>query len=199
MRWHLLMMNGKRETKSDRTRLSILAAARDIFGREGYERTTIRDIAAAADIDPAMVIRYFHSKEELFGRIADFDLRLPDPSGIPPERIGKALVTHFLNIWEGEAAVPGLVVMIRSAASNAFAAAKVQEVFAGQVLPMLTRIGDPADARDRAGLVASQLIGLAFGRYVLKLGPVVALSRERIIRDVGATIQAYLTGQPRAE
>ena len=188
-------MTGKKETKSDRTRSAILDAARAIFAKEGYERTTIRDIAAAAAIDPAMVIRYFHSKEELFGRIADFDLRLPDPDGIDPERIGEALVRHFLDIWEGDDAVPGLVVMIRSAASNAFAAQKVQEVFSGQVLPMLTRIGDPADARNRAGLVASQLIGLAFGRYVVKLAPVVALSRDRIVRDIGATVQAYLTGK----
>jgi AcrR family transcriptional regulator len=187
-------MSETKQTKSDRTRSTILDAARRIFARQGYERTTIRDIAADASIDPAMVIRYFHSKEELFGRIADFDLRLPDPAGIDGERIGEALVTHFLTIWEGENAVPGLVVMIRSAASNDFAAAKVQEVFSGQVLPMLTSIGDPRDAHDRAGLVASQLIGLAFGRYVMKFGPVVGLSRERIIRDVGATIQSYLTG-----
>ena len=190
-------MTQKKETKSDRTRSTILSAAREIFAREGYERTTIRDIASAAAIDPAMVIRYFHSKEELFGRIADFDLRLPDPAGLAPERIGEALVAHFLDIWEGEQAIPGLVVMIRSAASNEFAAAKVQEIFAGQVLPMLTSIGDPADARDRAGLVASQLIGLAFGRYVVRLGPVVALTRERIVGDIGATIQAYLVGQRR--
>ncbi len=79
-----------------------------IIGKgEGYERTTIRDIAAAASIDPAMVIRYFHSKEELFGRIADFDLRLPNPVGHSDrDRLGEALVTHFLNIWEGEQAVP---------------------------------------------------------------------------------------------
>ena len=188
-------MTRTKETKSDRTRSAILDAARLIFAKEGYERTTIRDIAAAASIDPAMVIRYFHSKEELFGRIADFDLRLPDPAGIDPNRIGEALVTHFLNIWEGENAVPGLVVMIRTAASNEFAAQKVHEVFSGQVLPMLTSIGEPADARNRAGLVASQLIGLAFGRYVIKFAPVVALTRERIVRDIGATIQAYLTGK----
>jgi hypothetical protein len=60
---------------------------------------------------------------------------------------------------------------------------------------MLTSIGDPTDARDRAGLVASQLLGLAFARYVVKLAPVVGLSRERIIRDIGATIQAYLTAR----
>ena len=142
-----------------------------------------------------MVIRYFRSKEELFARIAEFDLRLPDPVGIPPERIGEAIVTHFLDIWEGEQAVTGLAVMLRSAASNEIAAERLHEVFAGQVLPMLTSIGDPADARDRAGLVASQLLGLAFARYVVKLAPVVGLSRERIIRDIGATIQAYLTGR----
>lgn len=191
------MTETKKQTKSDRTRSTILEAAREIFGKQGYERTTIRDIAAAASIDPAMVIRYFHSKEELFGRIADFDLRLPTLAGIDPDRIGETLVTHFLNIWEGENAVPGLVVMIRSAASNEFAASKVQEVFAGQVLPMLTSFGDPKDAGNRAGLVASQLIGLAFGRYVIKFAPVVALSRERIIHDIGATIQAYLTGKRR--
>jgi AcrR family transcriptional regulator len=188
-------MSESKQTKSDRTRSSILEAAREIFGREGYERTTIRDIAAAASIDPAMVIRYFHSKDELFGRIANFDLRLPDPASIDRNRIGEALVTHFLNIWEGENAVPGLIVMIRSAASNEFAAQKVHEVFARQVLPMLTSIGDREDAPNRAGLVASQLIGLAFGRYVIKFAPVVALSRERIIRDIGATIQAYLIGR----
>ena len=188
-------MTRMKETKSDRTRSAILDAARRIFAKEGYERSTIRDIAAAAAIDPAMVIRYFHSKEELFGRIADFDLRLPDPASIDRDRIGESLVTHFLDIWEGEQAVPGLVVMIRSAASNEFAAQKVHEVFSDQVLPMLTSIGEPADARNRAGLVASQLIGLAFGRYVIKFAPVVALTRERIIRDIGATIQAYLTGK----
>lgn len=188
-------MTKSKETKSDRTRSAILGAAREIFAKQGYDRTTIRDIAAAASIDPAMVIRYFHSKEELFGRIADFDLRLPDPAAIGQDRIGEALVTHFLNIWEGENAVPGLVVMIRSAASNEFAAQKVHEVFSGQVLPLLTSIGDPQDAQNRAGLVASQLIGLAFGRYVIRFAPVVGLSRERIIRDIGATIQTYLTSQ----
>ena len=82
-------MTRMKETKSDRTRSAILDAARRIFAKEGYERSTIRDIAAAAAIDPAMVIRYFHSKEELFGRIADFDLRLPDPASIDRDRIGE--------------------------------------------------------------------------------------------------------------
>lgn len=187
------MSDSVKQTKSDRTRAAILDAARQTFAREGYERATIRDIAAAAAIDPAMVIRYFRNKEELFARTAEFDLHLPEPGRIDPAHLGEALVTHFLNIWENKDT--GLAVMLRSAASNEFAAAKLQEVFAGQVLPMLTSVGNPADARDRAGLVASQLLGLAFTRYVIKLPPVVALSRERIIRDIGATLQAYLLGR----
>ncbi len=68
--------------KSDRSRAAIEAAARRLFAEQGYERTVIRDIAAAADIDPAMVMRYFGSKERLFAEVADFDLRLPRPGFI---------------------------------------------------------------------------------------------------------------------
>ena len=186
-------------SKSDRTRSAILQAAREIFAREGYERATVRDIAAAAGIDAAMVIRYYGSKEALFALSAEFDLRLPDPEKIDPGRLGETLVRHFLSIWEGEDAVSGLSVMLRSASSNEFAAAKLHDVFSGQVLPMLSRIGNPADAHDRAGLVASQLIGLAFARYVIKLPPVVGLPTDLIVREIGRTLQEYLLGGRRAE
>ena len=59
---------------------------------------------------------------------------------------------------------------------------------------MVASIGDPADAGRRAGLVASQLLGLAICRYLLRLGPVVALSHEEIIRNVGPVLQLYALG-----
>ena len=59
-----------KSTKSDRTRAQILAAAQALFAEHGYQNTTIRDVAARASIDPAMVIRYFQSKDELFARAA---------------------------------------------------------------------------------------------------------------------------------
>ena len=68
----------KKPGKSDRTRAAILEAARELFATEGYERATVRDIAAKAAIDPALVIRYFGSKEALFVRAADIELRMPD-------------------------------------------------------------------------------------------------------------------------
>ena len=83
---------------------SILAAARELFAAQGYERTTVRDIAARAEIDPALVIRYFGSKDGLFARAAVFDLRLPDLARRwTAPASGEALVRHFLDVWEGDA------------------------------------------------------------------------------------------------
>lgn len=185
----------KKPTKSDLTRAAILAAAQKLFAAQGYERTTVRDIAAIAKIDPALVIRYFVSKDELFARVAVFDLKLPDLSKVDRSKIGEILVRHFLSLWEGENANGGLPIMLRSAASNEVAANKLRDVFAGQVMPTLARAGDSSDARERAGLVSSQLLGLALCRYVLRLPPVVGLSQERIVREVGRTIQRYVTGE----
>ena len=185
----------KKPTKSDYTRAAILAAAQKLFAGQGYERTTVRDIAAIAEIDPALVIRYFGSKDELFARVAVFDLKLPDLSKIDRSKIGEMLVRHFLSLWEGENAIGGMPIMLRSAASNEVAANKLREVFMGQVLPALSRAGGRSGAAERAGLVSSQLLGLALCRYVLKLPPVVGLSRDTIIREVGQTIQRYATGE----
>jgi AcrR family transcriptional regulator len=188
------MRDPLKQTKSDRTRATILDAAKRIFATAGYERTTIRDIAAAASIDPAMVIRYFHSKEELFARTAEFDLRLPDLRAVEPHKIGETLVRHFLSLWEGDGAYQGLAVMLRSAASNESALAKLKDVFSAQVLPALARAEGPLSPGDRAGLVASQLLGLAFCRYVIQLKPVVDLPHDLIVRELGKTLQSYLAG-----
>ncbi|MFZ5691879.1 MAG: TetR family transcriptional regulator [Pseudomonadota bacterium] len=188
------MKKSGRESKSDRTRAAILAAAQEVFAAHGYERATVRDIAARAAIDPAMVIRYFGSKDELFARVAVFDLKLPDIDVGDRNRIGEALVRHFLSQWEDHAN-NGLAVLLRSAASNEYAAKKLRDVFAGQVMPALARIDGMAGSGERAALVSSQLLGLALCRYVLKLPPVVAMSREAIIKEVGKTIQRYVTGR----
>jgi AcrR family transcriptional regulator len=196
-RWHIARMvkqPPEKSSKSDRTRSEILAAAQQLFAARGYDGTTIRDVAAKAAIDPAMVIRYFHNKDELFARAATINLKLPDLRGIEPPAIGEALIRHFLELWEGPDAASGkaMTILLRSAASNDFAAQKVREVFAAQVGKTIVAIGPRDTAGRRAGLVASQLLGLALCRYILKLPPVVALSRDDIVRDVGATLQRYV-------
>ena len=188
----------KKLTKSDRTRASIETAARELFQAQGFDNTTIRQIAAAANTDASLVIRYFKNKDELFSRVAEPELRLPDISGV--DRLGERLVAHFLDLWEGEEAGAGLAVLLRSAASNDYAADRLRRVFAEQVLPVITSAGPKENAMFRAGLVSAQLLGLALTRYILKLPPVVGMDRQFIIENVGETIQRYATlaGESRA-
>ena len=177
--------------RSDATKAAILAAARDAFAAHGYQGTTIRTVAAAAGIDPAMVMRYFGNKEGLFAAAAEFDLRLPDLSTLPRKDVGPALVAHFLDRWEGD---PTLMALLRTAVTNDAAAERMRTIFASQVAPVVAQLTrEPrAAVAARAGLVSSQVLGLALCRYVLKLPPVVALKRAEIVRRVGATVQRYL-------
>jgi len=178
--------------KSDRTRAAILDAAQKLFAQHGHDRATVRDIAAKASIDPALVIRYFGSKDELFVRAAAFDLRMPDLSKVKRSQIGDTLIRRFLELGEG---FTGMTVLLRSAASNDYAASRVRELFAAQVLPAFARVGSRADAAERAGLVASQLLGLALCRYILKIPPVAEMSTEEIVKHIGPTIQRYASGK----
>jgi AcrR family transcriptional regulator len=177
--------------RSDATKAAILAAAREQFAASGYQAATIRAIAAAAAIDPAMVMRYFGNKEALFAAAADFDLRLPDVSHLPRGAIGETLVGHFLERWEGDEA---LMALLRSAVSNEPAADRMRAIFASQLGPLVARLrgGSRAAAATSAGLIATQILGLALCRFVLKLPPVVGLRRGQIVEQVGATVQRYL-------
>lgn len=181
--------------KSDRTRAAILEAARRLFAERGPAATTVRDVAAAAGIDPALVIRYFGSKDVLFLRAAEFELQLPPPDAQDPSRVGERLVRHFLALWEGPQANMAMAVLLRSAASNAASAQQVRDIFTTQVMPAIAKLGTRATAGRRAGLVATQLLGLALCRYVLLLPPVAQMKPEEIVKFVGPTIQRYALGQ----
>ncbi|RLQ89236.1 TetR family transcriptional regulator [Notoacmeibacter ruber] len=177
-------------TKSSRTRSAILIAARRLFFERGYEGATVRKIAQAVPIDPSMVIRYFGSKERLFAAATVVDLQFPDPGSLNREEIGKTLTEHFLDLWEDEKRDQGLAILLRSAAQNEEMRADIHDVFARQVVPMVTRI-NPIDAERRAGLIVSQLFGLALCRYILQLPPIAAMSRNEVIESLGPTIQRY--------
>jgi AcrR family transcriptional regulator len=184
----------KRE-RAERTRAAILRAARERFAAEGYERTTIRAVAAAARIDPSMVMRYYGSKQGLFAAAAEFDLALPDLSRVPAERLGETAVDHFLTRWEGDDDGDALRVLIASAATSPEAAIRMQEIFRAQLAPVVAAAGphDERAAATRAGLVATQMLGLAMCRYVLRLPPVVALDRAAVVAWLGPVVHRYLT------
>jgi AcrR family transcriptional regulator len=177
--------------RSDATKAAILAAAREQFAAAGYQAATIRAIAASAGIDPAMVMRYFGNKERLFAAAAEFDLRLPDLGALPHHAVGAALVEHFMDRWEND---ESLMALLRAAVTHEQVAERMQAIFATQVAPAIARLrSEPRAATAvRAGLIATQVLGLALCRYVLKLPPVVGLKRAEVVRRIGPTIQSYL-------
>ena len=177
--------------RSDNTRAAILSAARERFAADGYERATIRAIAADAGIDPAMVMRYYGNKEKLFAAAADFDLDLPDLTSVPRRRLGVTLVAHFLRRWSRDDA---LVALLRAAVTNTAAAERMQQIFAAQLAPQVAAVcPEPAEAGTRAALIATQMLGFALCRYVLRLPPMLRPSTEEITGWLGPTIQRYLT------
>jgi AcrR family transcriptional regulator len=172
----------------------ILAVARERFATDGYEKATIRAIATDARIDPAMVMRYFGTKEKLFAAAAEFDLRLPDLGTLPPDQVGAALVRHFLDRW---AADDALQILLRTGVTNEAAADRTRAIFATQLGPLISTLdGNPAQAGTRAVLVASQILGMALCRYILRFPPAVALSDDEVVAWLAPTIQRYLTGAP---
>jgi AcrR family transcriptional regulator len=174
---------------SEETKAVILAAARERFGASGFQATTIRGIAADAGVDPSMVMRYYGSKDKLFAAAADFDLRFPDLTAVERGELGRSLVRHFLERWEGDDA---LVILLRSSATNSEAAQRMGEIFGSQLLPVVAALAPTSEVATRAGLIATQILGMALCRFVLRLPPVVEMARDEVVDWVGPTIDRYL-------
>lgn len=178
--------------RSDATRAAILAASRERFAADGYERATIRAIATQAGIDPALVMRYFGSKEGLFADAVQFDLRLPDLRSVPREAIGATLVGHFLEVWENSET---FFALLRAAVTNEAAAERMRAIFKSQVLPAIAAVvPDRASLPVRAGFISSTLLGFALGRYVLRLPMVAALERRQIVANLAPVLQQFVAG-----
>jgi AcrR family transcriptional regulator len=182
------------ERKSDRTRSAILASAREQFADQPYDKASLRAIAAQAGVDPAMILRYFTNKESLFAAAVDIDLHLPDLREVPVRRRGEVFAQHFIEVWEGPERNEALPILLRSAVAHEQAAQRLQEILSSQVRRVIADASGPADAGARAGLVSSQLLGLAMARYVLHLPGVAELTPDQVERRVGPTLQRYLTG-----
>jgi hypothetical protein len=144
-----------------------------------------------------MVMRYFGTKAELFTSASAFDLRLPETGSIPRSRLGRSLVEHFIDRWESDEA---FLVLLRTAVTNEDAAERMRRIFAEQLVPLARRQGfDDTEARIRVGLVASQMLGIALCRYVLRLPPLVQMSDRELAEHVGPVLQRYLSPRRRPD
>ena len=183
-------MASPRTRNAAQTRADILAAARQRFGSDGYERTTLRAVAADVGIDPALVIRYFGSKQDLFAAAADFTIDLPDLTAVRPDDVADALLPSFFAVWEEDAT---FVALLRAAMTSPTAAETMRRIFATQIAPKLAAV-TPDHPAQRAGLMGAFVIGLATTRYVLANPAVADLGHDELIGWARPVIRALLLG-----
>jgi AcrR family transcriptional regulator len=183
------------------TREAILEAARRQFAAQGYDRTSMRGIAAEAGVDQALVAHFFGAKQQLFVEV----VRLPfEPSELLPvllegdrETLGERLagfVASILESPEGRARVLGIV---RAAASEPEAARMLREFLRGELLAPLAQQLGTEDAELRVTLAGSQIVGMVMARHVIEVEPLAELSSGELAALLAPTLQRYLVGELR--
>jgi AcrR family transcriptional regulator len=187
------------------SREAILRAARSQFAERGYDAATIRAIAAAAGVDPALVHHFYGTKEGLFAAA----MRLPfvpsevitaalaegsRPAGVS---VGEHLVRTALAVWDSADVRTAFVGMLRSALTSEQAATMLREFVSQAILgPVASVAGDTDPERTpfRAALVGSHMLGLALTRYIVQLGPIASATPDELAAAIGPTVDRYLTG-----
>jgi AcrR family transcriptional regulator len=186
---------GKRSARDD-----IIRAARETFAEQGYDGTSLRAVARAAGVDAALIHHYFEGKAGLFmaAMALPFDPRqvqLDAGAGTTTSPLpGAAVVEGFLTMWDlAEGTGSSFVSCVGAMAASADVADAMREFVRARVWQHITpREGESQDTTDaRRALVASQLMGLAYTRYVLRVPPISTASPTEIGHWVGPTLERY--------
>jgi AcrR family transcriptional regulator len=186
----------RRQGGAAATRAAMLEAARVLFTRDGYDHVGVRDVAAVVGVDPALIIRYFGSKEKLFAEAVAGRFALSEGL-LEGERsgLGERLARYVLSKEGKEGEFDPLLALLRSA-PNERAAALLREALDERFVRPLARWMGGERAEERAGLIVANLFGLAFMRSVLRSEPLVAGETEHLIALVAPVLQSYVDGTP---
>lgn len=181
------------------TRERILVNARELFARNGFDKTSIRAVAAAAGVDSALVHHYYGTKERLFTAA----IRIPiDPMTIlgplrdaPVEELGYKLPSLLLPLWDSElgAVVVATIRSLLSGADVGLVRAFMREVIIEEIAARVDN--PPGSGIIRAEFVASQVAGVLMARYIIELQPFASLPAEQIAQTIAPNLQHYLTGE----
>ena len=181
------------------TRQAVLDGARRLFAERGYDGASVRDIAVAAGVDPALVHHYFGTKQELFLSVLGAPV---DPAEMVPAvtrgglaELPERLVRTFLSVWDDPVSGPAAVALLRSSHQNDWTARLLKEFLTTQVLRRALAQVElaPAEAPLRTALVVSQMLGLAVTRYVLALEPLASAPAAAVVAVLAPTVRRYLT------
>jgi AcrR family transcriptional regulator len=182
------------------SRDAVLSAAKQRFATDGYEKTTLRAIAQDAHVDPSMVLYLFGSKEELFREslrlIIDPEVLVAALTGAADDDpdIGTRMVRTYLRIWETPDTAATMRAMLQSATSNTDANDAFRGFMQNYVLTAVSGVlGGGEQARLRAMLAASNLVGTAVLRYIIQVPPLATLSADEVVALIAPTVTRYLT------
>lgn len=187
---------GRRPGRAD-TRSVIQGAALTLFSEMGYEKVSLRAIARAADVDPALIHHYFENKADLFARSV-LDLPLDAEEIVrqildgPTETIGERVIAAFLNAWDHPGAGERFKAMMRASITDSRARRPLSEFMTREVLIKVSEsLGHP-NATLRAQLAVSAILGLALSRDILELPALVKARNPVLIKSLGRAMQAHL-------
>jgi AcrR family transcriptional regulator len=176
----------------------ILAAARDEFAQHGWAGSTIRAVARAADVDPALVYHYFGSKEGLLDAATNPPQKWLESVAkvwtTPVDQLGAALITLLLASWADDEIGPTLRAILQTAAHEPATREKLRRVVEGSLMGVSGLGTDERDRLVRSGLVSSQMMGFALMRYVWKIEPIASMSDDEAIAAVSPNLQHYVNG-----
>jgi AcrR family transcriptional regulator len=180
------------------TRDHVLAAARTVFADRGYRSASLRAIAAEAGVDAGMVRHFFGDKDGLFRAAMELPV---DPAVLLPvllgpglDGLGERVVRFFVGVWDEPSTRGPFLALVRSVTSHEESAAMFREFITDHVLGRLAAALERPDAELRASLAASQLVGLAMVRYIIRVEPLASAGIEEVVAAVAPTLQRYLTG-----
>jgi AcrR family transcriptional regulator len=197
------MSPGGRRPGKGNAREDIVRAARETFATQGYEGASLRAVARAAGVDAALVHHYFDGKADLFmaAMALPFDprqvKRAAEAEAATSGFIGSAVVEGFLTMWDlAEGTGSSFVSCVGAMAASPTIADAFREFVKERVWEQITPVAGEsgATAEARRGLVASQLLGLAYTRYVLRVPPMSTASPAEIGRWAGPTLDRYSSG-----
>lgn len=187
---------GRRAAGEDDARTEIVEAARRELAEHGYDRTSLRGIARSAGVDAALVHHYFADKAELFTAAMALPLRpdrlVTEVLDGPRSEIGTALVRALVTRLDDRRVRDGVIAIVRTALGHEFAARMLREFLLREVLHRVATELELHDGELRAGLAASQLVGLIVARYGIHLEPLARATADEVVRRVGPVVQWYL-------
>ena len=176
----------------------IVAAAREEFAEHGWAGTTLRAVARAADVDPALVYHYFGSKEGLLDAATNPPQKWLESVAkvwtTPIERLGAALITLLLASWADDEIGPTLRAVLQTAAHEPSTREKLRRIVEGSLMGVSELGRDERDRLVRSGLISSQMMGFALMRYVWKIEPVASMTDDEAIAAVSPNLQHYVDG-----